>query len=110
MSLHTRQAGTWREITPPDFQVKVGGTWQQIQTGYVKVNGTWQTFYDIAGGQQAALGEPMTTTVEPDAGPDPAATKTEIRAWLDAHGYDWRVKDTKQQLLDRIDNADPTDT
>lgn len=44
MPMHLKNAGTWKELKP---HVKVGGSWQPIQNGYIKVAGTWETFYQF---------------------------------------------------------------
>lgn len=42
MTLHVKDAGSWKSVTP---YVKDGGTWKAITNAYVKDGGTWKEFF-----------------------------------------------------------------
>lgn len=43
MSLSTRVAGTWRNIS--SLHVNVGGTWKPVSNAWTKVAGVWKSIY-----------------------------------------------------------------
>jgi len=43
MSFNLKVGGTWQELA--SLWAKVSGTWQQVQSAWVKVSGTWQQVY-----------------------------------------------------------------
>ena len=45
MTLHVKDAGSWKSVTP---YVKDGGTWKAVTNAYVKDGGTWKEFFTAA--------------------------------------------------------------
>lgn len=84
MSFNLKVGGTWQTLA--SGWVKVSGTWQQVASAWVKVSGTWQQVYSSlsasadkasvsgSGSDFSACGDPGNTdtvTVTPSGGKSP---------------------------------------
>lgn len=55
MTMHVNVSGTYQQVLPTGFHVKVSGSWEQVQQGWVKVSGEWEQFYQAGETHAAAI-------------------------------------------------------
>lgn len=66
MTGHIRVGGTWQDVD--SIYARVGGAWKDVTDGWTKVGGTWKQFYTAGGGStiETPLGTPDYTYSQGD--------------------------------------------